>query len=100
VGSYNLIFAVALSTCLITLFISAYLYDVARKAVDDTVTHKEVVTSKALTMISMIVTMVSVVILFIVFFAMKKGCIVPKAPLVYRSAVPSAPYPSAVNGVY
>jgi len=101
-GSYNLMFALTLVVSLIFLFISAYLYDISRKAVDDTVTNREVVASKALTMISMIISLVAIVILFVAYFAMKKGC-APVQSLHSRSvpssySMPSAP--SIVNGVY
>lgn len=104
-GSYNLMFALTLVVSLIFLFISAYLYDVARKAVDDTVTNREVVASKALTMISMIISLVAIVILFVAYFAMKKGC-TPVQRLNTRSvpsglSIPSAPsLQTMINGVY
>lgn len=106
IGSYNVMFALTLSVTLIFLFISAYLYDVARKAVNNTVTNREIVASKALTMISMIISMIAVVMLFIVYFSMKKQCTAPQmlhslpTGSSYMPARPSAPMASAINGVF
>ena len=104
-GSYNLMFALTLVVSLIFLFISAYLYDIARKAVDETVTNREVVASKALTMISMIIALVSIVMLLIVYFSMKKSCVsvqnLHPQSIPSSYSVPSAPsLPLMVNGVY
>lgn len=71
-GSYNLMFAGSLTVILIFLTLSAYLYDKSRKAVDEMITRDEIVSAKAVTMISMILSTVAIVMLFIVFFAMKK----------------------------
>ena len=71
-GSYNVLFILALAICIIMILISAYFYDRFSKMERGVVTPESIRNAKNMAMISLIVIIISIAVLFLLFFGFQK----------------------------
>lgn len=71
-GSYNILFIMAIIAALFFLLSSAYYYDRFNKASTGRLSGSDAITSKNMTMFSMIIATLSIALFFILYFGFSK----------------------------
>ncbi len=71
-GSYNILFILALAICIIMILISAYFYDRFSKMERGVTSEASIRNAKNMAMISLIVIIISIAVLFLLFFGFQK----------------------------
>lgn len=87
-GSYNVLFIVAVIVSVLFLLSTAFYYDKFSKASTNRLTSEDAAIAKNMTVISMIVAILSIALLFILYFGFQKRLVGVYTTLPGTQAVP------------
>ena len=74
-GSYNLIFIISIIISVLFLFSTAFYYDRFNRASTNRLSVNDIAIAKTMTLLSLIISIISIAILFILFFGFRKRVI-------------------------